>query len=137
MSARAKQQLQNAVLMAFTVAAGQTTTKGKAVIFSGADTDIATAGAASDLAIGIAMKTGVAADVVEVALFSHAIVQALAGTGGVTRGTKQTLVSDGFTDAAADNGAGTAVPTYGVSLESAVAGDYFALAVGTANRTTT
>lgn len=126
----------NVITQKYEVASAKTVTAGCAVIFSGADDKIEIAGADSDLAIGVARSSGVAGDMVEVSLFAYAVVEALCGTGGTTRGKKQLLVTDGFTDAAADNGGTTPKPTYGFALQSAVAGDKFGLALcGPANRT--
>ena len=128
----------NLITQKYLVPTSKAVTKGLAVIFSGADDQVENAGADSDLAIGVALQTGAAGDYVEVALFAYAVVEATCGTGGVTRGKKQVLVSDGFTDAPADNGATTPKPTYGFALQSASAGDKFGLALsGVANRTTT
>jgi hypothetical protein len=138
MATRAIVQEQNIVTQQYLVPATKTTTKGLAVIFSGADDQVEVAGADSDVAIGIAKKTCVAGEYCQVALFAYAVVEAVAGTGGVTRGKKQVLVADGFTDAPADNGATTPKPTYGFALQTAAAGEKFGLALsGPANRTTT
>lgn len=138
MATRAIVQAQNLVVMNYTVPSAKTTTKGLAVVFSGSDTGVELATADSDVAIGVALKSGVAGDQVDVALFAYAVIEVVAGTGGVTRGKKQVLVTDGFTDAPADNGATTPKPTYGFALQSALAGEKFGLALsGVANRTTT
>lgn len=138
MATRPVEQKQNLIIQRMLIPATKAVTKGLAVIHSSADNQCENAGAASDLAIGLALETGTAGDYVDIALFGYAVVQAEAGTGGVTRGKKQKLVADGFTDAPADNGATTAVPTYGFALESASAGEKFALVLsGPANRTTT
>jgi len=136
MSARAGQQLQFAIVRRYLVPSAKTTTKGLAVIPSG--TGVEVAGADSDVAIGIALNTCVAGQYCDVALFAHGVIKAKCGTGGSTFGKKQILVADGFTDAPADNGAGTTKPTYGFALETAVAADEFELALTSpANRTTT
>ena len=138
MATRPTVQAQNLVTMKYAVASGQAVTKGYAVVFSGSDTEIDNAGADSDLAIGVALEDGAAGELVDVALFAYAVVEAEAGTGGVTRGAKHVLVADGFTNATADNGATTPTPTYGFALQSASAGEKFGLALaGVANRTTT
>jgi len=138
MATRPVVQAQNLIVIKMTVASGQAVTKGYAVVHSGSDTEIDNAGADSDLAIGVALEDGAAGELVDVALFGYAVVEAEAGTGGVTRGKKQILAADGFTDAPADNGATTTKPTYGYALQSASAGDKFSLVLaGVANRTTT
>lgn len=119
------------------VASGQTATKGLPVLFSGADNTIGTAGADSDLAIGIAQEDGAALAFVEVHMFAPGATVAKVGTGGATRGKKAVIVSDGFTDAPADNGATTPKPTYGVFMNSGSAGDFVGLMPAVANRTTT
>jgi hypothetical protein len=138
MATRAIVQASNLITQRYLVPATKAATKGLAVIFSGADDQVENAGADSDLAIGVALNTAAAGEYVDVALFAYAVVEATCGTGGTTRGKKQVLVSDGFTDAPADNGATTPKPTYGFALQSAVAADKFGLALsGPANRTTT
>jgi hypothetical protein len=137
MATRAIQQLQNGVMQKYTIGSGNTIVEGEAVIFDGADDTIDVAGSASDLAIGVAMAGGTAGDTIEVMLFGYAVARVLCATGDATRGTKQKLVSGRFTDAPADNGATTSVPTYGIALQSAVAGDHFGLLLCPGNRTTT
>ena len=105
------------------------TTLGKAVKFSASKTVVLTA-AVADLTIGIALETVAAAATAQVALVgSPNIVKALVGTGGATRGTMATYVSDGLTDVT--NGAGTtSVFAVGQWLESGVAGELRELNLG-------
>jgi hypothetical protein len=118
----------------YKVASGQTSTFGMAVLLSGADDEIGTAGAASDLAVGVALETKAAGEYCEVGLLAP-VVEVLVGTGGATRGTKAKLVADGFTNAgtAAEPGT-TAVPTYGIFMQTGVAGDRVGLMLGYAMR---
>lgn len=105
------------------------TTLGKAVKFSASRTVVLTA-AVADLTIGIALETVAAAATAQIALVgSPNIVKALVGTGGATRGTMATYVSDGLTDVT--NGAGTtSVFAVGQWLESGIAGELRELNLG-------
>lgn len=126
----AMRHTKNALILEYEVSTGDTATEGEAVLLD-SDTTIDDCDGASDLAVGIALKTGVAGDKVPVAMFGHAVIGAKAGTGGVTRGKKQILVSDGFTDAPAHDADGnTNDAIYGVALQSATAGQFFGLLVG-------
>lgn len=135
MATRSTIQPQNLWHRKLKIASGQTATKGLAIIFSGADDEIAAAGADSDLAVGVALESGVAGDYVECAMFAPGAVEVLVGTGGATRGTKAILVADGFTNAAADNGGTTPKPVYGIFVNTGVAGDYVGLMPCPSNRT--
>lgn len=131
----AMRHTKNALILEYEVAAGDTATEGEAVLLD-SDTTIDDCDGASDLAVGIALKSGVAGDKVPVAMFGFAVLPAKCGTGGSTRGKKQILVSDGFTDAPAhdsDNTGNSAI--YGVALQTATAGQMFGLLCsGVSNR---
>jgi hypothetical protein len=126
---------QNALRKTYTVAASDTATEGMAVLLD-SDTTVDDAGAASDLAIGVALETKTAGQAVEVALFGHSVIGVLVGTNGATRGMKAVIESDGFTDAAAHDSDGTGNEAiYGVFLQSGTAGQFVGMLVGgTSNR---
>ncbi len=118
----------------FTVAAGQTATLGMMAILSGANDEVATAGAGVDTGIGIFQATAAAGARVEVTLFGP-VERVLVGTGGATRGTKATWVADGFTDAPAhDSSGGTDDEIWGIFMQSGVATDRVGLMLGASNR---
>lgn len=138
MATRADKSFLFAILRPFTIAAGQSVTVGKTVIFGANDDEIQDAGAGSDLAFGVvspAMKNYADANGVitaaslppktqiEVVLFGNIIVPMKVGTGATTRGKKQVVVADGITDAAANGGGTTDVESVGISLQSGVLGD--------------
>lgn len=131
----AMRHTQNALILHYTVATGDTATEGEAVKLD-SDTTIDDCDAASDLAIGVALASGDAGDIVPVAMFGHAVIPVLAGTGGATRGNKAILAADGFTDAAAHDSDGTGnASIYGVFLQSKDAGEKVGLLIGgTSNR---
>jgi hypothetical protein len=112
----------NALVLQYTTAAGGCTI-GEAVVFA-SDTTVQDAGAATDLAVGIAASTTVAGVLVDVYMLGYSVIPVTAGTGGATRGTKAVLVADGFTDAAAHDSDGLVnTSVYGVFLQSGVATD--------------
>ncbi|MHA1572659.1 MAG: hypothetical protein ACTSX8_01575 [Alphaproteobacteria bacterium] len=112
---------ENALVMQYTASAGCTI--GEAVVFN-SDTTVQDAGAATDLAIGVAAYTATAGNVVDVYMFGHAVIPVVVGTGDCTRGTKAVLVADGLTDAAAHDSDGVVnASVYGVFIQSGVAGD--------------
>lgn len=126
--------LNNATIRSFTVASGQTATLGNAAILSGADNEVDDAGSGSDLAIGVFLATAAAGARVEVALFGP-VVPVLVGTGGATRGTKATLVADGFTNAPAHDSSGaTDNVIYGIFMQTGVATDRVGMILCASNR---
>lgn len=134
MATRALKKLDFATIMTFVVATGQAATKGRHVLLSGSDNEIATAGANSDLAIGIALNTAAAGAEVQVALLGP-VIPALVGTGGSTRGTKQVLVADGITDCAAHDSSGaTDNSVVGIAMQSGSAGDLIGVVQTLGNR---
>lgn len=117
-----------ALTKTYKVATSQTVTKGMGVIFASADTDIQVAGA-NGIAIGIALESGVAGDKINVALFGHAIVTVLVGTGGATRGLYAVAVSDGYANQTL--GGGTTVKYIaGQFLQTGVATEHVGMLVG-------
>ena len=132
-------RLTNSVLRKqYTVASGDTATKGEAVLLD-SDTTVDDCDAASDLAIGVAMTTQAAGEEVEIALFGHGVIPVVVGTNGATRGTKAQLESDGFTDAGThDSDGGVAnQSTYGIFLQSGTVGQFVGLLLaGAGNRGT-
>jgi hypothetical protein len=123
-----------ATIMRFTVASGQTATKGKPVLLSGSDDEIDDAGADSDLAVGIALETKAAGKECDVYLFGP-VVPVLVGTGGATRGTKAVIVADGFTNAPAHNSDGTGnQAVYGIFMQTGAAGDLVGMIPAPSNR---
>lgn len=134
MATRALKKLDYATIMTFTVATGQTATKGKHVLLSGSDNAVATAGANSDLAVGIALHSAAAGAEVQVALLGP-VIPTLVGTGGSTRGTKQVIVADGVTDCAAHDSSGaTDNSVVGIAMQSGVAGDLIGMMQTLGNR---
>lgn len=132
---KALRMTQNALYKEYTVAPSDTATEGEAVLLD-SDTTVDDCDAASDLAIGVAMETKSAGEQVKVALFGHAIIGVLVGTGGATRGKKAQLTSDGFKDASTHDSDGTGnESTYGQFLETRSAGQFVALLIpGGSNR---
>lgn len=138
---RAIKQIQNALVRSHVVAASQTVTLGKTVVFASATTyTIQDSAGASDIEFGIAYAcdpragtaSGLGADAngvcnagstVEVILLGLNIVPMLVGTGGTTAGKKQVVVATGITDVAANGGGTTAVECIGIAYQSGVAGD--------------
>lgn len=126
MTTRALSVQQNALIRDFT--AGSNITKGMPVKFEGADTTVEVCSSGND-AIGIALSTVLDTERVQVALYGHAIIPVLVGTGGATRGANAKLVADGFTDVTF--GGGTTVGySHGKFMESGSAADYVGLLVG-------
>lgn len=125
----------NALFLDYTVAASDTATEGEAVLLD-SDTTIDDCNAASDLAVGVAMETGTAGDVVEVCMFGHAVVPVEVGTAGATRGTKAQLASDGFVDCSAHDSDGAGNQSfYGIFLQSGTVGQKVGLLLsGAGNR---
>jgi len=118
----------------YTVAAGQSATLGRAVLLSGADTTIGTAGAGSDLAIGIALETAAAGARCQVALFGP-VVAVVVGTGNATRGKKAILAADGLIDAPAHDSSGaTDNQIYGIFMQSGVATNIVGMMLAPSNR---
>lgn len=127
MTVRAHDLSDMALKMTFTVAAAQSTTKGLGVIFSGADTDIATVGA-NGKAFAIALETKAAGEKCECALLGHAVIPVKVGTGGATRGEFAVAAADGLIDQTL--GGGTTVKYIeGVFLQTGVVGDTVGLLV--------
>lgn len=122
-----------ATIGSYTVAAGQTATLGMGVLLSGADDAVATAGANSDLCVGIALTTAAAAARVDVIHFAP-IVPVLVGTGGATRGAKAMILADGFADAPAHAAGNTVRSIYGIFMQSGVAGDRVGMMLCAGNR---
>lgn len=132
MAQRPDQFISNAYIRPYNVPAGKTVTVGKTAKFSGSDTDIEDAGANSDVAIGVVRPHPLAVSgvitgpmtAVEVVHPFAVVVQALVGSAGTTRGTKQIISASGFTDAPAANHAGaTDTVTEGIALQTGVSGD--------------
>jgi hypothetical protein len=128
------QNIDNAVIMKFTVAAGQTVKGGFEVIFASDDQEIQDAGANSALAIGVARRPGktyAAGERVEVVMHgSSAIVPMTVGSTGVTRGKEVTQAADGIVDAADANAAGATVTWIcGRALQAGLDNDVVGVAV--------
>lgn len=111
-----------ALIKAYTVASAQTVTRGRAVVFASADNEILDDGTESQLAIGIALESGIAGEEVTVALFGVAIVAVIVGTGDATRGVLAVEVATGFTDVTLADGAAIRAPA-GRFMQSGVASD--------------
>lgn len=130
----ATQKTAHATVATFTVAAGQTVTAYRGVVFATATT-IQTAGAASDAVIGIALSSATAGQQVDVFL-PNPVVPVTVGAGGATRGTKAVIVANGmFQDAPAhDSSGGTDNAIYGTFMESGASGDVRGLMLTFGNR---
>lgn len=125
MAVRPLDHVSNALILKYTVQAAGTVTKGKAVKLGTLETDVLAA-STNEKAVGIALESGVAGDVVNIAMFGYAVAPVLVGTGGSTHGEHATCVSDGFTNITL--GGGTVVKyVEGIFLETGVVGDYAAM----------
>lgn len=125
MAARPLDHTSCALVLKYTVQTSATVTKGKAVKLGTAETDVLAA-STNEKAVGIALESGVAGDVVNIAMFGYAVAPVLVGTGGATHGEHATCVSDGFTNITL--GGGTVVKyVEGIFLETGVVGDYAAM----------
>lgn len=133
MADRAIELLTNAIIKPFNVPSGKAVTKFNAVKFSGADTDIEDAAAATDNVIGIAQDVGAAlATGIRVAIFGHGISKILVGTGGATRGAFAKWVTpSGCTDMTVGGGTGKIV-CWGQYLQTGSAADLVGLNLGMA-----
>lgn len=139
MATRPQRQTQNALIKSYKVAAAQTVTVGKTVKLA-SDTTVQDSGT-GDLEIGICLESAdanasgvVAAGItVSVLMLGHAIVPMLVGTGNSTRSTKQVVVADGITDAAANGGGTTSVKCVGIALESGAAADMIGVLISGPN----
>lgn len=132
MAERAIKKIDFTPIMTYIVATGQSTTRGKPVVFSGAETTIATG--YTDGVFGIAAETKTAGQECQVMLFAP-VIPMVVGTGGSTYGTKQQWVSDGVTDAAAHDSSGSTDDVIvGLAMQSGVAGDTIGVQVMPSNR---
>lgn len=120
MALRAMRHLQNATIVSFKVATGQTVNKGRLVKVGSGGIQHAGAGEAG---IGVATGDGAAGEPVSVALFVTTVVPVTVGTGGATAGKFAVNVADGFTDTATLGGGTVAKNIVGLFLESGVKGD--------------
>jgi hypothetical protein len=129
----AKQNL--GIVSTYTVASGQSATKGYLAILSGADNEVDDATSPCDLGIGVFLATAVAGARVEVA--HTGVIPVKVGTGGATRGKKGMWSSgdNGFADAPAHDADGnTNDAIYGVFLQSGSAGDMVGMLFTPSNR---
>lgn len=127
MATRANEDLKNALVKTYTVAASQTATLGLVVVLSGADDTIDDAGA-NVLGIGVALETAVAGARCQVAMLAgSAQIRVKVGTGGATRGSMLKTATDGVTDTGTLGGGTTLVQVVGMALQSGVAGDFIAM----------
>jgi hypothetical protein len=125
MAARPIDLTSQAIVRPYTVQAAGTVTKGLGVVFGTAETECLNAGA-NGKSFGVALESGTAADVVQVAL--EGIVPVLVGTGGATAGEFAVMAADGFTNQTL--GGGTTVKYIeGVFLQTGVAGDYVGMKI--------
>lgn len=128
MAARAMDLTSHAITMPFTVDAASTATKGKGVKFGAAD-NLIIDDTAGDAGFAIALETGVAGAVVQVALLGYAVVPVLVGTGGATRGAYAISTSDGFTNQTMGGG-NTLRNIAGRFMQTGVLGDMVGLLLG-------
>jgi hypothetical protein len=134
MATRASEVLQYTTIRPYTVASGQTATRGYGAKHSGADLSVATIAAVGDDAIGIFLDDGAALTNVRVAHFGNGVVKAKVGTGGATRGSAAKYAANGLTNATV-GGATTKLVVCGQWMETAVVGDLAALNLGMASFT--
>ena len=126
---------QNALVLKYEVESGQSVTIGEGVVLA-SDTTVQDAGAASDLAVGVAVATTSAGNLAEIMMYGFAVVPCTVGTTGATRGKKALLEATGHCDATAHDSDGTGnQSTYGVFLQSGTSGQRVGLLLsGAANR---
>src|SRR5688500_16336181 len=135
MATRAIRVLQYVVIKPFTIAATKVATEGFAVKHSGADEAIENMAAVGDNCIGIAMSSGVAGQLINVALFGcGGIVAVKVGTGGATRGSPAKYAADGLTNATVGGGT-TKLVVLGQFMQTGVVGDTVGLNLGMAGFT--
>lgn len=121
MATRATVDLSNCTIKAATVKAASSVTVGYAIKRDGTDVLNCSAGDACD---GIALSTGAAAEVVDIALANcGGIVPVKVGTGGATAGLYGKAVADGIADAGALGGGTTLVNIVCQFVQTGVAGD--------------
>lgn len=126
---------QNALVLQYTVATGQSVTEGEGVVLA-SDSTVQDAGGASDLAVGVAKASATAGAQVDINMYGWAVVPCLVGTAGATRGTKAQLASDGHVDCGTHDSDGTGnQSSYGIFLQSGSATNWVGLMLsGAANR---
>jgi len=134
---RVSEQLDHALLRSFEHASMPAFAKGAEVKFGSDDQLLAAAGTGDILAIGITHKANAAGRPAHVIMYGHAVVTALVGTGGATRGVCAKGVADGFTDAATNGGGTTSQIIKGQFLQTGVAGDYVEMMIGVNPRSVT
>lgn len=115
-----------ALVLKYTVQAAGTVTKGMCVKLGTVETDVLSA-STNEKAIGIALESGVAGDIVNIAMLGcGGIVPVLIGTGGSTHGEHAICTTNGVTNQTL--GGGTTVKyIVGTFLETCVVGDYGAM----------
>lgn len=128
MATRAHQILDFAIIRPFKVPTSKTVANGQRVKFSGADDQVEVCGAGED-GFAIAMKDGVAGDIVECLLEGHAVAKVKVGTGGATRGLFAIATADGFKDQAIADGT-TPRLFAGKFLQTGVVGDLVGMLLG-------
>lgn len=130
MAVRPHERLQYALTMPFTDPSMPAFTKGTEVKFGASDTLLAATSGSDPLAIGVIVQGNAAGRPASVALYGHAIIPVVVGTGGATRGVMAVRVADGFTDAATVGGGTTVQYIRGQFLQSGVVGDTVGMLIG-------
>lgn len=122
MATRAFEASCNLILQTFPVKAASDVTAGYPVKMDGTDVLNCTAG---DAAVGYAMATAAAGELVEIALIgSSGIVKAKVGTGGCTAGAWLKAANDGAINSGTLGGGTTLVNVIGKALQTGSAGDF-------------
>lgn len=122
MAARAIVDLSKCLIKPFTVKAASTVTEGYAVKIE--DGSIVLNCSAGDAAFGIALESGTAGQVVNVAIVAGGgIVPVKVGTGGATASLYGAAVADGIANAGALGGGTTLVNIVCQFMQTGVAGD--------------
>lgn len=116
---------QRSLIRKYTVQSAGTVTKGMGVKLGTLETDVLNAGA-NEKAIGIALESGVAGAIVEIAMLGFSIEPVLVGTNGAAHGEHAIMEADGFTSQTLGGG-NTVRYIEGVFLQTGVAGDYVGL----------
>lgn len=132
MATRALQQISDDCISVATVASGQTVTKGYSIKHASADDEVQNTGAITDLAIGIALDSGTAGQIVRfVRLGCDCIVPVKVGASGATRGKAASYAAAGVDDVTTGGGTNV-VLVLGQFMQSGSSGDYVGLNVGMA-----
>lgn len=132
MAERALQKIEDHYIDTIEVASAKTVTKGYAIMHSGADHMAENATAITDNAIGIALDSGTAGQIVRyVRLGCACVVPVKVGAGGATRGKAACWAAAGADDCTPSGGTNPQI-VLGQFMQSGASGDYVGLNVGMA-----